>query len=152
MAPLTNAFIGSYMISNYFQSFESTINLAACSLVTEQGQDPPRNPPYTLVDARNVGMTGIMLLSRDPVALLNLQSAEVGFGTGDMGNKGAVGLRMLCAKKDARGETRHTELTFVSTHLAAMEWNLEKRNRDWESIVSRLRQSSSQPILTLFAH
>ncbi|KAI8632984.1 DNase I-like protein [Xylariaceae sp. FL1651] len=139
MSPLAKGFIGSYMISPYFQSFESAVNLAASCFIAEQDvQTRPKDPPYTLVTTRNVGMTGIMLFARDPAALLNLQSAGVGFGAGDMGNKGAVGLRMLFTKKDAQGETRHTELTFVSTHLAAMEWNLEKRNRNWESIVSGL--------------
>ncbi|KAI3320755.1 DNase I-like protein [Xylariaceae sp. AK1471] len=151
MAPLANAFIGSYMLSNYYQSFESAVNLAASSFVTEQDQDQdrPRDPPYTLVTTRNAGMTGIMLLSRNPAALLNLRSAEVGLGAGDMANKGAVGLRMLLAKEDARGETRHTELTFVSAHLAAMEWNLEKRNRDWEGVVSGLLFEDPKKLLAI---
>ncbi|GAW23294.1 hypothetical protein ANO14919_128490 [Xylariales sp. No.14919] len=101
-------------------------------------QDEPGDSPYTLVATRHVGMTGILLLSRDPSALDDLKSTEVGFGAGDMGNKGAVGLRMLFSKNDAKGRKRQTELTFVGAHLAAHEWNLDKRNRNWQSIVSGL--------------
>jgi hypothetical protein len=86
-----------------------------------------------------------MLFSLDPAALLNLQSTEVGFGAGDMANKGAVGLRMYLVKQDARGHMRHTVLTFVGTHLDAMEWNLGKRNKNWESIVAGLRAYSLPP-------
>ncbi|KAI1345543.1 Endonuclease/exonuclease/phosphatase [Xylaria sp. FL0043] len=97
-----------------------------------------RNPPYTLVTTRNVGMTGILLFARDPGALQDVKSTEVSFGAGDMANKGAVGLRMLLSKHDADGRKIQTELTFVGTHLAPHEWNLEKRNKNWASIVSGL--------------
>ncbi|CAJ2503865.1 Uu.00g112590.m01.CDS01 [Anthostomella pinea] len=139
MAPLAEAFIGSYMLSPYFQNFESAVNLAAAKYVAEEErQRRPKDRPYTLMRTRNVGMTGIMLFARDPAAVHNIQAAEVGFGAGDMANKGAVGLRLLYTKEDAGGDMRETELTFVGTHLSAMEWNLEKRNKNWESIVSGL--------------
>ncbi|KAI1823697.1 DNase I-like protein [Xylaria intraflava] len=146
MAPLAHGFIGSYMISPFFQTYASAVNLAARSFVAGQNQqrdgaqDPnePQDPPYTLVASRSVGMTGIMLFARDPKAVDNLQSTEVSFGAGSMANKGAVGLRLLYAKEDAGGQKRSTELTFVGAHLAAHEWNLEKRNRNWESLVTGL--------------
>ncbi|KAI1320428.1 DNase I-like protein [Xylariaceae sp. FL0255] len=134
MAPLAKAFIGSYMIGPFFQCYEVSVNTAAAAFVA--GQDPasrPKPPFYTVIATRNVGMTGIVLLARDPSVVHGLQSSEVGFGAGDMANKGAVGLRMLFAR-----DSQSTELTFVSTHLAAMEWNLDKRNKNWESIVSGL--------------
>ncbi|KAK8122562.1 endonuclease/Exonuclease/phosphatase [Apiospora sp. TS-2023a] len=131
MAPISAAFIGSYFLSPFFERYESALNMAAAKFMQDAGQS--REQPYTLVRTRNVGMTGIMLFARDPAAVTNLQAAEVGFGAGDMANKGAVGLRMMYSKGG-----KETELTFVSTHLAAMEWNLERRNRNWESIVSGL--------------
>jgi len=62
-----------------------------------------------------------------------------------MANKGAVGLRLLYTttsrdnegSSDVAGE-RKAEMTFVTTHLAAMEWNLAKRNKNWASLVSGL--------------
>ncbi|KAI1079603.1 DNase I-like protein [Whalleya microplaca] len=139
MSPLAHAFIGSYVLHPYFQRYESAVNFAAAKFVADEDRrHQPKDCPYTLVTTRNVGMTGIMLFARDPTAVQDLQAAEVGFGAGDMANKGAVGLRMLYRKKNARGILKETELTFVSTHLAHMEWNLEKRNKNWESIVSGL--------------
>ncbi|KAI5917278.1 inositol 5-phosphatase [Camillea tinctor] len=139
MAPLAKAFIGSYVLNPYFQSFEHAVNLAAANFIAEEERhNRSKDNPYTLVRTHNVGMTGIMLFARDPDAVHGLQAAEVGFGAGDMANKGAVGLRMLYQKASAEGDIRETELTFVGTHLAAMEWNLEKRNKNWESIVSGL--------------
>ncbi|KAI1392259.1 DNase I-like protein [Hypoxylon trugodes] len=140
MAPLAQAFIGSYILNPYFQRYESAINLAAAKFAAEEErQHRPKGRPYKLVTTRNVGMTGIMLFARESAAVHNLQVAEVGFGAGDMANKGAAGLRMLYRKENADGTlSTSTELTFVSAHLAAMEWNLDKRNKNWESIVSGL--------------
>ncbi|KAI0110971.1 DNase I-like protein [Hypoxylon sp. NC0597] len=139
MAPLAKAFIGSYMLSPYFQRYESAVNIAAAKFAAEEERRRGRKDrPYALVTTRNVGMTGIMLFARDPAAVQYLQSTEVGFGAGDIGNKGAVGLRMVYKREEDGSTVASTELTFVSAHLAAMEWNLEKRNKNWESIVSGL--------------
>ncbi|KAI0201793.1 Endonuclease/exonuclease/phosphatase [Astrocystis sublimbata] len=131
MAPLANSFIGSYMINPFFEAYVSAIHIAAGPLLVPGSR-------YTHVITRHVGMTGIMLFALDPSALSEVTPAEVSFGAGDMANKGAVGLRMLYFKQDDTNRTRHTELTFVSTHLAPHEWNLEKRNKNWETIVSGL--------------
>lgn len=77
----------------------------------------------------------IMAFSRDPAAIQNLESGEVGLGISSMGNKGGVGLRFTYADATSGGET---ELTFVAAHLAAMEWDWERRNEDWKNIVRRL--------------
>ncbi|KAI6088399.1 DNase I-like protein [Hypoxylon rubiginosum] len=140
MAPMAQAFIGSYVLSPYFQRYESAVNIAAAKFVAEEErQHRPKDRPYTLVTTRNVGMTGIMMFAREPAAVRNLQATEVGFGAGDLANKGAVGLRTLYERRGADGRIiASTELTFVSAHLEAMEWNLERRNKNWESIVSGL--------------
>lgn len=93
----------------------------------------PSGRPYTLVKAHNVGYTAILLFAKDPERIRNLQDAEVGFGAAEMGNKGAVGLRALY-DVDGSGD-KSTELTFVATHLAAMEWNLPRRNANWAAIM-----------------
>ncbi|KAI1092168.1 DNase I-like protein [Rostrohypoxylon terebratum] len=140
MAPLAQAFIGSYVLNPYFQRYESAVNIAATKFTAEQErQNHSKDRPFTLVTARNVGMTGILLFTREPDVIQNLQTSEVGFGTGDMANKGAVGLRLVYRKNSEDGSLlASTELTFVSAHLAAMEWNLSKRNKNWENIVSGL--------------
>lgn len=144
MAPLSDAFRGSYFVRPYFACYESAVNLAAAKLVTDEAREhQAQDTPYTLVEACNVSMTALMLFARDPAALRNIQMAEVGFGAGDMANKGAVGLRMMFTK-----DGHETELTFVSTHLAAMEWNLNRRNQNWDSIVSGLVFENPKKIAT----
>ncbi|OTB03999.1 hypothetical protein M426DRAFT_169137 [Hypoxylon sp. CI-4A] len=139
MAPLAQAFIGSYMVNPYFQRYESAVNIAAAKVAAQEGcRGRRRESPYTLVGARNVGMTGIMLFARDPDGVKSLESTEVGFGAGDMANKGAVAFRIIYEKQKTDLSFASTELTFVATHLAALEWNLEKRNKNWENIVSGL--------------
>ena len=101
-----------------------------------------KSGPYTLVRARNVGMTAILLYAREPERVRKVEGAECGFGTAEMGNKGAVGLRVTwdssSGSETERGTGKMTELTFVAAHLAAMEWNVHKRNADWRAIVEGL--------------
>ncbi|PHH60213.1 hypothetical protein CDD81_1955 [Ophiocordyceps australis] len=166
VGPLSQAFIGDYFLRAYLARFDEAINLAAVQHCSEQdakgsgaskgagagtgggehgGQETTSDTqakagrerkPYSLVKAHNVGFTAILLFARDPKRLRNMEQAEVGFGTADMGSKGAVGLRMLYVV-EATDTTRQqsTELTFVATHLAAMEWNLGLRNANWEAIM-----------------
>lgn len=134
VSPIHDAFRGSYWLDPYLSCYESALNQATARYIAE-GDEEVRavDAPYTLVKKCNVGMTALMLFARASKAVSNVKVGEVGFGAGDMANKGAVGLR-LNFKKDMKV----TELTFVSTHLSAMEWNLERRNRNWASIVSGL--------------
>jgi hypothetical protein len=84
-----------------------------------------------------------MMFARDPTRLKDIQQAEVGFGAAEMGNKGAVGLRVLY---EIDGES--TELTFVATHLAAMEWNLPRRNANWGTIMRGLTFENPEEVLS----
>jgi len=159
VAPLSYSFIGSYFVNRYYTPYEEALNKAAARFLTtttstnadgeaaaqlsSQTAVPQNNGrapfPYTMVRARNVGMTALLLFARDPAAIHHIQDAVVGFGVQDMGNKGAVGLRVTWSDSHSNGGTgSSTELTFVATHLAAMEWNLKKRNANWRSIVSGL--------------
>ncbi|KAK4229909.1 DNase I-like protein [Podospora fimiseda] len=159
VAPMSYAFIGSYFLNPYYARFVEALNLASTRLldhtkyggypesVSSQGtsSSPPPPPPYTLVRAKNVGMTSILLFARDPTSVSQIQEAECGFGAADMGNKGAVGLRVTWSDPSQRDKS--TELTFVATHLAAMEWNLKKRNANWRNIVSGLTFQNPHEVL-----
>ncbi|KAL2017068.1 hypothetical protein VTK56DRAFT_2641 [Thermocarpiscus australiensis] len=176
VAPLSYSFIGSYFLNPYYARFGDALNLASARLLaTADGDDGypsfsephaaagsrPTTQPYTLVRAKNVGMTAILLYARDPDAVRKIEEAECGFGAADMGNKGAVGLRVTWSgpgrgqqqqpQTDATGDSveldKTTELTFVATHLAAMEWNLKKRNSNWRSIVSSLTFANPRSVL-----
>lgn len=175
---MSYSFIGGYFLNSYLARFEEAVNLAAVQfengngprdqhdeqsqqhrLQSQQQQPPPPPPtgtgpskkPYTLVRARNVGYTAIVLLARDPSRLRDIQEAEVGFGAAEMGNKGAVGLRMLYedgGKRDTDGDrARTTELTFVATHLAAMEWNLPRRNANWAAIMRSMTFENPEEVV-----
>ncbi|KAM0252438.1 hypothetical protein ACHAP5_001085 [Fusarium lateritium] len=140
VAPLAHSFIGGYFLKPYLSRFEQAVNVAAQHVLDEISSPasnvvtvtPTARPskPYTLVRGNNVGYTAIMLFSRDPSRIMNIQEAEVGFGAAELGNKGAVGLRMMY-----EGDDGSSELTFVATHLAAMEWNLPRRNANWAAIM-----------------
>ncbi|KAL7931090.1 phosphatidylinositol polyphosphate phosphatase [Trichoderma chlorosporum] len=159
IAPLSYAFIGDYFLKPYVERFEEALNLAA-SLHSQNGDNNDASAAatsssqsqlqshrgrghFTLVRTLNVGYTAIMMFARDPARLKDIQEAEVGFGAAEMGNKGAVGLRALY---EVGGES--TELTFVATHLAAMEWNLPRRNANWGAIMRGLTFENPEAVLS----
>ncbi|KAK5990998.1 Inositol-1,4,5-trisphosphate 5-phosphatase 1-like protein [Cladobotryum mycophilum] len=154
IAPMSYAFIGDYFLSPYVARFDDAINLAA-SRQLQDGEgnvvsvEPtlPSNKgdkPYTLVTSRNVGYTAMLLFARDASRLSNLQEAEIGFGAAEMGNKGAVGFRALYNT----GSGESTELTFVAAHLAAMEWNLARRNSNWGTIMRGLTFENPEAVVS----
>ncbi|GJC84590.1 polyphosphatidylinositol phosphatase INP52 [Colletotrichum liriopes] len=165
VAPLSYSFIGGYFLSPYLARFEEALNLAATRYTSECTPNEESNDvsdddtisvkttaptpvrPYTLVRTRNVGMTAIMLFARKPESILRVQEAEVGFGAAEMGNKGAVALRVLYEGITTDGGKKETELTFVATHLAAMEWNLPRRNANWAAIMRGLTFENPEDLL-----
>ena len=121
IAPIGYAFLGGSFLSPYFNAFRQAVKLAGDG--------------YVNVIARNVGMTGIMVFAKEDVAsnIRWLQTGGVGVGVSEMGNKGAVGVRM---GYDVGDEVM--QMTFVSAHLAPMEGALDRRNQDYQDIVQRL--------------
>ncbi|KAK3495444.1 Endonuclease/exonuclease/phosphatase [Neurospora crassa] len=161
VAPLAYSFIGPYFLNTYYARYGEALNLAAGQLLKEADEygtssDGASGDPYKLIRAKNVGMTAILLFARDPSKIQQIEEAECGFGAADMGNKGAVGLRVTWsdvvdgndnAVTTTTEQPKTTELTFVATHLAAMEWNLKKRNANWRSIVSGLTFANPRNVL-----
>lgn len=80
-------------------------------------------------------MTAIMVfVLRDQTSQVRwLETAGVGVGVHETGNKGAVAVRMGWSIGDETLET-----CFVSAHLAPMEDALQRRNEDWKNIVRGL--------------
>lgn len=101
---------------------------------------------YTLIAKKALGGTALLVFTRDGsttkrVADVRVAEAAVGvFGL--MGNKGAVGVRVVLEGEegwDEKGEGQGEEIvTLVVAHLAAHDRGLERRNCDWRSIVQRL--------------
>ncbi|KAI9743787.1 MAG: hypothetical protein M1818_002521 [Claussenomyces sp. TS43310] len=133
IAPISASFIGGSFLVPRFARFQDAVNDAAEKI---------SGGPYTTIAARHVGMTALMVFARDPDTILGIETAGVSFGLWDMGNKGAVGIRILYGDVDSAG-SKATELTFVSAHLAAMESELARRNEDWKCLVRGLVFSST---------
>lgn len=132
IAPLSQSFIGGTALVPYFQRFSQAVAKAAAQ------KSHNNDRVYNTISFQNLGMTGIMIFAKDASAIQDIETAGVGLGVAEMGNKGAVGMRFKYKQGAAS-----TELTFVACHLEAHEKELETRNRNWEGIVRRLVFSST---------
>ncbi|TAQ83332.1 hypothetical protein B7494_g8344 [Chlorociboria aeruginascens] len=130
IAPIPHSLIGGSFLVPYFARFHIAVRKA--SKKANAGQ-----AVYKAVSARHIGMTGMMVFARDLTAVQDLETAEIGVGLWEMGNKGAVGVRFSYHDMGAS-----TEITLVAAHLAAMEEELKRRNQDWKNIVRGLVFSS----------
>lgn len=138
IAPIAYAFLGGSFLTPYFAALTQVVNRA----VAQRWDDVH----YVNIVTDNSGMTGLMVFARSDVAeqVARLETARIGFGFQEMGNKGAVGARLGYLPSSRReedsgeGAPQPVELTFVATHLAPMEWAVERRNADWRSLVERL--------------
>lgn len=133
LAPIAYAFLGGSYLTPYFTSFRQVVARAAAS----RWEDVQ----YATVVEDHVGMTGLMVFARSDVVgrIASVQTAGVGLGLQQMGNKGAVGARLgWMLESESESETVLVPLTFVSAHLAPAEDAFERRNEDWRAIVERL--------------
>ncbi|RMZ78631.1 hypothetical protein DV738_g3824, partial [Chaetothyriales sp. CBS 135597] len=121
IAPIGYAFLARSLLSPYFNAFRDAVKLAGGA--------------YVNVVAENVGLTAIMVFAKAETAsnIKSLQTAGVGVGFAEMGNKGAVGVRLGYDVGDDL-----MLITFVSAHLAPFEGGLARRNLDYQHIVQRL--------------
>ncbi|KAF2268950.1 DNase I-like protein [Lojkania enalia] len=130
IAPITYSFLGGSYLTPYFNRVTDTVQLAA--KLRSHGAVQLEH-----VATRSLGMTALMIFAQPQFAekVQWIQSAGAGVGFWDMGNKGAVAMRLgiACAGSDVV-----LPITFAAAHLAPMEYNIEARNKDWESIVRNL--------------
>jgi hypothetical protein len=126
IAPIGYSFLGGSFLTPYFNAFRQAVKLAS------------KDTSYVNTISRNVGMTAIMIFVRQDLVsrISTLHTAGVGVGLQEMGNKGAVGVRVGFQTHEDADEIM--QLTFVAAHLAAMEYALEERNENWRSIVQGL--------------
>ncbi|KAI2700485.1 hypothetical protein CBS147332_8096 [Penicillium roqueforti] len=129
IAPIAYSFLGGSYLSPYFDGFRRAVQKASAQKWSHH---------YVNFLTENTGMTGLMLFAReDTLAKIAWSdTAHVGFGVQEMGNKGAVGARLGYVVEGLPSKT--VDLTFVAAHLAPMEDLYEQRNMDWKSIVERL--------------
>ncbi|GFN12344.1 putative inositol 5-phosphatase [Aspergillus tubingensis] len=129
IAPIAYAFLGGSFLTPYFSALTQVVDRAVAQYWDVH---------YVNLVTDNSGMTGLMVFARSDVAdqVSSIDTARVGFGFQDMGNKGAVGARI--AYRGTAGAGDPLDLTFAAAHLAPMEYAVERRNADWRSLVERL--------------
>lgn len=131
VSPIAYSFLGGSYLTPYFDRVATSVRVAARKHADDEDA-------YRLTILRNVGMTAIMVFAKPNVAdrIRWIQTAGVGVGFMEMGNKGAVGVRLgLATHADSDEEV---EMTFVAAHLAPMEDDVQRRIQDWEYIVRNL--------------
>lgn len=128
IAPIAYAFLGGAYLKPYFDRIATTVQLAA---------DLRSHGELVHIATRSLGMTGLMIFATAKFAqrLKHIQSAGAGVGFSNMGNKGAVAMRLGVACPDS---PKTLDLTFTAAHLAPMESNIDARNKDWENLVRNL--------------
>ena len=149
IAPIAYSFLGGSYLTPYFDRIIATVYLAA--KLHSNGSQRLEH-----VATRSLGMTGLMIFAKPQFTerIRWIQSAGAGVGFWNMGNKGAVAMRLgvSCPGSSV------LNLTFIAAHLAPHEWNVEARNKDWENIVRNLvfvnndhsgySSSEEQPLLS----
>lgn len=126
VAPIAYAFLGGSFLVPYLDRLRHAVDQSAKELGDTR---------YISLITRNVGMTVIMAFVQEDLSghVQWMETGGVGVGLQEMGNKGAVGLRI------GYGVGEETmEMTFVAAHLAPMEDAVERRNEDWKNIVKGL--------------
>nr|XP_001396819.2 inositol 5-phosphatase [Aspergillus niger CBS 513.88] len=129
IAPIAYAFLGGSFLTPYFSALTQVVDRAVAQYWDVH---------YVNLVTDNSGMTGLMVFARSDVAdqVSSIDTARVGFGVQQMGNKGAVGARIAYRGAASAGDP--LDLTFAAAHLAPMEHAVEQRNEDWRSLVERL--------------
>jgi hypothetical protein len=130
ISPIAYSFLGGSYLKPYFDRITTTVQLAADS--HSHGSEQLEH-----VATRSLGMTGLMIFAKPKFAqrIQWVQSAGAGVGFANMGNKGAVAMRVGIS---CPSSPETLNLTFAAAHLAPMESNISARNKDWENLVRNL--------------
>lgn len=130
IAPIAYAFLGNPYVEPYLKRFEGLVQVAC------KHRGVPHDA-YRHVATQTVGMTAIMTFAQPDSAdrVVSSQTAKAGLGLWDMGNKGAVGVRLHFKCPESEDAL---PITFIAAHLAPHENQVARRNHDWENIVRNL--------------
>jgi hypothetical protein len=130
ISPIAYSFLGGSYLKPYFDRITTTVQLAAD--LHSHGSEQLEH-----VATRSLGMTGLMIFAKPKFAqrIQWIQSAGAGVGFANMGNKGAIAMRVGISCPDSADTLN---LTFAAAHLAPMESNINARNKDWENLVRNL--------------
>jgi hypothetical protein len=101
---------------------------------------------YTVLrDMRLMGVYLVVLVrSNLYTAVSNVSLATAAFGVmNTVANKGAIAIRL---------QVHESSFCFVTCHLAAGQHNTEKRNQDYQSILSQVRFEADSDMSSIFDH
>ncbi|KAF2134988.1 DNase I-like protein [Dothidotthia symphoricarpi CBS 119687] len=130
IAPIAYSFLGGSYLKPYLDRLTTTVQLAAD--LHSHGSEQLQH-----VATRSLGMTGLMIFAKPKFVerIQWIQSAGAGVGLWNMGNKGAIAMRIGVA---CAGYDDTLDLSFAAAHLAPSENNVDARNKDWENLVRNL--------------
>ncbi|QQK43161.1 Inositol 5-phosphatase, putative [Penicillium digitatum] len=120
IAPIAHSFLGGSYLFPYVDAFRRTVQKASAQKWDQH---------YVNFLTENTGMTGLMLFAREDTLgkIAWKDTAQVGLGVQEMGNKGAVGARLGYVVEGHPSQT--VDLTFVAAHLAPMEDSSRNQQR-----------------------
>lgn len=126
LAPLGFSFLGGSLLEPYFRHLRDAVSRATAWRFAAEAD-------WEDVTSSHLGMTGIMVFARREVKqqIHSIEEAGTGVGVKDMGNKGAVGVRIGLGEEE-------TTVTFIAAHLAPSEDAWPRRNADWKAICETL--------------
>jgi hypothetical protein len=130
ISPIAYSFLGGPYLAPYFARATAAVQHAA--LVRSKGGEQLEH-----VATRSLGMSALMIFAKPQFAprIQWIQSAGAGVGLWNMGNKGAVAMRLGLSSP---GSDSVLSVTFTAAHLAPHEANVEARNDDWEALVRNM--------------
>lgn len=121
VAPIAYSFLGGSYLKPYFDRISTTVYLAAD--LHSHGSERLEH-----VATRSLGMTALMIFAKPQFKekIQYIQAAGAGVGVWNMGNKGAVAMRLGVS---CSGSDEVLELSFVAAHLAPHEKAYVERNK-----------------------
>ncbi|KAF2439039.1 DNase I-like protein [Karstenula rhodostoma CBS 690.94] len=130
VAPIAYSFLGGSYLKPYFDRITTTVHLAAH--LHSHGSERLEH-----VATRSLGLTALMIFAKPGFLerIQYIQAAGAGVGLWNMGNKGAVAMRIGVSRQ---GSDEMLNVTFVAAHLAPHEKEVAARNQNWEDIVRNM--------------
>lgn len=130
VAPIAYSFLGGSYLKPYFDRISTTVHLAAD--LHSHGSERLEH-----VATRSVGLTALMIFAKPAFLekIQYIQAAGAGVGVWNMGNKGAVAMRLGVVQP---GSEEMLHINFAAAHLAPHEKECVSRNKNWEDLVRNM--------------
>ncbi|KAF1965673.1 DNase I-like protein [Bimuria novae-zelandiae CBS 107.79] len=130
VAPIAYSFLGGSYLKPYFDRIATSVHLAA--ELHSHGSERLEH-----VATRSLGLTALMIFAKPQFMerIQYIQAAGAGVGVWNMGNKGAVAMRIGVS---CPGSEDLLNITFVAAHLAPHEKACAERNKNWEDLVRNM--------------